>query len=189
MFFASNVIQQQCVSLAMFQLVSKIINKSSYASQSYEENTSLWFLKCKYEEDTSLYLLKCRDEEDTSLWLLKCRDEEDTSVWLLKSRNIDLKRHKLGLPDKPEVAQTTFPIFTDSLVHTGSLLYYHFSFPEILWVVPVQCYVMRLGTRGYHSRDICPNKRKLGLPHKPEMDATEMTPCKNVSTLFLPKCY
>ena len=70
---------------------------------------------------------KCRDEEDTSLWLLKCRDEEDTSVWLLKSRNIDLKRHKLGLPDKPEVAQTTFPIFTDSLVHTGSLLYYDFG--------------------------------------------------------------
>ena len=56
------------------------------------------------EEDSSLWLLKCRDEEDTSLWLLKCRDEEDTSVWLLKSRNIDLKRHKLGLPDKPEVA-------------------------------------------------------------------------------------
>ena len=61
-------------------------------------------LKCRNEEDMSLCLLKCMNEEDTSLWLLKCRDEEDTSLWLLKSRNIDLKRRKLGLPDKPEVA-------------------------------------------------------------------------------------
>ena len=43
------------------------------------------------------------------------------------SRNIAQKRSKLGLPDKKEVASRSFPVYIDSLDHTGSLLYYHFG--------------------------------------------------------------
>ena len=43
------------------------------------------------------------------------------------SRDITLKRRKLGLPDEPEVASSSFPVCTDSLGATGSLLYYDFG--------------------------------------------------------------
>ena len=43
------------------------------------------------------------------------------------SRDITLKRRKLGLPDEPEVASSSFPVCTDSLGATGSLLYYDFE--------------------------------------------------------------
>ena len=43
------------------------------------------------------------------------------------SRDIALKRRKLGLPDKPEVASMPFPVCKDSLDHAGSLSYYDFG--------------------------------------------------------------
>ena len=37
------------------------------------------------------------------------------------------KRNRLGFPDKPEVVSRSFLVCTDSLDHTGSLLYYDFG--------------------------------------------------------------
>ena len=43
------------------------------------------------------------------------------------SRDIALKRVKLGLPHKPEVAMRSFPVCTNSLMHAGLMLFYDFG--------------------------------------------------------------